>query len=91
LPNGKKIYLVSKGRVANLIASQGHPPEVMAMSFSNQLHSILYILENHKKLKNQIYDVPRQIDDKIAHDALSSMDVKIDKLSKKQITYSESW
>ncbi|HII03826.1 MAG TPA: adenosylhomocysteinase, partial [Candidatus Nitrosotenuis sp.] len=46
LPNHKKIYLVSKGRVANLIASEGHPPEIMALSFSNQLYSILYILQN---------------------------------------------
>ncbi len=91
LPNNKKIYLISKGRVANLIASEGHPPEVMAMSFSNQLHSILYILKNHKKLKPQVYPVPKEIDDKVANDALSSMGVKIDKLTKSQISYSTSW
>ncbi|MBI5698256.1 MAG: adenosylhomocysteinase [Thaumarchaeota archaeon] len=91
LPNNKKIYLISKGRVANLIASEGHPPEVMAMSFSNQLHCILYILKNHKKLKPQVYPVPKEIDDKVANDALSSMGVKIDKLTKSQISYSTSW
>lgn len=91
LPNGKKIYLVSKGRVANLIASEGHPPEVMALSFSNQLYSILYILKNHKKMQNLVYDVPKQIDNQVAIDALNSMSVKIDKLSKKQIEYLSSW
>ncbi|TBR26398.1 MAG: adenosylhomocysteinase [Candidatus Nitrosotenuis sp.] len=91
LPNGKKIYLVSKGRVANLIASEGHPPEVMALSFSNQLYSILYVLKNHKKMQNLIYDVPKQIDNQVAMDALNSMSVKIDRLSKKQIAYQENW
>ena len=72
LPNHKKIYLVSKGRVANLIASEGHPPEIMALSFSNQLYSILYILQNHKKMQAQIYPVPDSVDNRIAIDALSS-------------------
>jgi adenosylhomocysteinase len=91
LPNGKKIYLVSKGRVANLIASEGHPPEVMAMSFSNQLHCILYLLKNHKKLKNRVYSVPKEIDDQVAADALATMNVKIDRLSKRQLAYRQSW
>ena len=91
LPNRKKIYLVSKGRVANLIASEGHPPEIMALSFSNQLYSILYILNNHRKLKNQVYQVPQEIDNQIAQDALDSSNIKIDKLSKKQIQYQSSW
>jgi adenosylhomocysteinase len=91
LPNGKKIHLISKGRVANLIASEGHPPEIMALSFSNQLYSILYILKYHKKMQNLVYDVPKQIDDQVAVDALNSMNIKIDRLSKKQITYQTSW
>ena len=91
LHTNKKIYLVSKGRVANLIASEGHPPEVMAMSFSNQLYCILYILKNHKKLKPQVYPVPEEIDYSVAKNALSSMGVKIDKLTPAQITYSTSW
>lgn len=91
LPNKKKIYLVSKGRVANLIASEGHPPEIMALSFSNQLYSILYILKNHKKLKNQVYPVPEEIDSQIAQDALDSENIKIDRLTRKQIQYQTSW
>jgi adenosylhomocysteinase len=91
LPNRKKIYLVSKGRVANLIASEGHPPEIMALSFSNQLYSILYILKHHKKLQNKVYPVPKEIDNQIAQDALDSASIKIDRLSKKQIQYQTSW
>jgi adenosylhomocysteinase len=91
LPNKKKIYLVSKGRVANLIASEGHPAEIMALSFSNQLYSILYILKHYKKMKNQVYPVPEEIDSQIAQDALDSANLKIDKLTKKQIKYQTSW
>jgi len=91
LPNKKKIYLVSKGRVANLIASEGHPSEIMALSFSNQLYSILYILKNHKQLKNQVYPVPEEIDIQIAQDALDSENIKIDRLTRKQIQYQTSW
>ncbi|WP_100182628.1 adenosylhomocysteinase [Candidatus Nitrosotenuis aquarius] len=91
LPNKKKIYLVSKGRVANLIASEGHPAEIMALSFSNQLYSILYILKNHKNLKNQVYPVPEEIDNQIAQDALDSQNIKLERLTKKQIQYQTIW
>ena len=91
LSNGRRIYLISRGRVANLVAAEGHPPEVMAQSFSNQILSILYILKNHKKLPNKVMKVPREIDRQIAIDALEAMDVKIDKLSKEQVTYNTSW
>ena len=91
LKNGKRIYLVSKGRVANLVAAEGHPPEVMAQSFSNQLLSILHILKNHKKMENKVMGVPKAIDRQVAFDALAAMDVKIDKLTKEQIDYKSSW
>ncbi len=87
----KKIYLIGKGRIANLVAAEGHPPEVMAQSFSNQLLSILYILKNHKKLKNKVIPVPKEIDRQIAKDALGAMNVKIDKLTKDQVKYMNSW
>jgi len=91
LSNGRKIYLVGKGRLANLVAAEGHPPEVMAQSFSNQILSILYILKNHKKMENKIITVPKEIDRQIAIDALEAMDVRIDRLNKKQIEYGKSW
>jgi len=91
LKNGKKIYLIGKGRIANLVAAEGHPPEVMAQSFSNQLLSILYILKNHKKMKKKVIPVPIQIDQQIAKDALNAMNVKIDSLTKAQVKYMNSF
>jgi adenosylhomocysteinase len=91
LSNGKKVYLVGKGRLANLVAAEGHPPEVMAQSFSNQILSILYILKNHKKIGKRVVTVPSEIDTQIAIDALNAFGVKIDKLSKKQEKYRTSW
>ena len=91
LKNGKRVYLIGQGRLANLVAAEGHPPEVMAQSFSNQILSVLYILKNHKKMKNKIINVPEEIDQQIAVDALKSMDVKIDKLTPEQVKYASNW
>ena len=91
LRNGKKIYLIGKGRLANLVAAEGHPPEVMAQSFSNQILSLLYIYKNHKKIGPKSMVVPKEIDRQIAVDALKAMNVHIDKLTKEQIKYAESW
>ena len=91
LKNGKIVYLIGKGRLANLVAAEGHPPEVMAQSFSNQILSVLYILKNHKKMENKIIDVPKEIDMQIAFDALKAMDVKIDKLTAEQVKYANNW
>ncbi|WP_100181984.1 adenosylhomocysteinase [Candidatus Nitrosotenuis aquarius] len=91
LQNGKKVYLVGKGRLANLVAAEGHPPEVMAQSFSNQIMSILYILKNYKKIGKRVITVPLEIDTQVAADALAAFDVKIDHLTKKQIAYRENW
>ncbi len=91
LKNGKRVYLIGEGRLANLVAAEGHPPEVMAQSFSNQILSVLYILKNHKKMENKIIDVPEEIDKQVAVDALKAMDVKIDKLTPEQVKYANSW
>ncbi|RNJ80649.1 MAG: adenosylhomocysteinase [Nitrosopumilus sp. B06] len=91
LRNGKTVYLVGKGRLANLVAAEGHPPEVMAQSFSNQILSILYILKNYKKMPNEITIVPEKIDRQVASDALAAMKVRIDRLTIQQKAYAESW
>jgi len=91
LRNGKHVYLIGQGRLANLVAAEGHPPEVMAQSFSNQILSVLYILKNHKKIGNKIINVPEAIDRQVAFDALKAMDVKMDKLSPQQVKYMNSW
>jgi adenosylhomocysteinase len=91
LSNGKHVYLIGEGRLANLVAAEGHPPEVMAQSFSNQILSIMYILKNHKKIGNKIINVPEEIDRQVAVDALKAMDVKIDKLTPEHVQYQNSW
>ena len=91
LKNGRKVYLIGQGRLANLVAAEGHPPEVMAQSFSNQILSIMHIFKNHKKMENKIINVPSDIDKQVAVDALKAMDVKIDRLTAEQIKYANSW
>ncbi|MFZ0843169.1 MAG: adenosylhomocysteinase, partial [Nitrosotalea sp.] len=91
LKNGKHVYLIGKGRIANLVAAEGHPPEVMAQSFSNQLLSMMYIAKNHKKIGKNVITVPEEIDKQIAVDALKAMNVDMDKPTAAQIKYGQSW
>lgn len=84
---GKKLYLLSKGRVVNLVAAEGHPPEVMAMSFANQLGSILHLTRNHKRMEKKVYPVPESIDEEVAKLALEAMGASIDRLTAKQKRY----
>jgi adenosylhomocysteinase len=88
---GKKIYLISKGRVVNLVGAEGHPPEVMALSFANQLLSIIFISKNYHKMENKIYNVPSEIDQSVAKYALDSMNIEIDKMTKTQRLYIDKW
>src|ERR1051325_7909129 len=88
---GKKIYLISKGRVVNLIGAEGHPPEVMALSFANQILSIIFITKNYDRIENKTYPVPNEIDQSVAHYALDAMDLKIDKMTDEQRLYYNEW
>lgn len=74
----KKLYLLSKGRVINLVGAEGHPPEVMALSFANQLLSILFLSKNYHSLENKVYNVPHKIDQKVAHYAIEAENLRID-------------
>jgi adenosylhomocysteinase len=89
--NGKRVYLLGDGRLINLVAGQGHPVEIMDMSFSIQALSAEYLYKNHGKLENKVYDVPRKIDEKVAKIELMEMGVVIDKLSKEQKDYTSGW
>lgn len=85
--NGKKLFLLSKGRVVNLVAGEGHPPEVMALSFANQLMSILYVAKNYDKMEIKVHSVPEKIDNKVAIYALDAMAIRIDEMTKEQELY----
>ncbi|MDG2445899.1 MAG: adenosylhomocysteinase [Thermodesulfobacteriota bacteirum] len=87
----KKVCLLSDGRLVNLSAAEGHPSSVMDMSFANQALCFEYLVKNHQKLENKVYDVPIKLDNKVAEIKLRSMNVKIDKLTAEQNTYLNSW
>lgn len=91
LKDGRKIYLLGEGRLINLAAAEGHPAQVMDMSFANQSLGAEYMLKNHKTLKNHVYKVPEEIDANIADLKLKSMGIKIDVLTKEQKEYLASW
>ena len=91
LRNGRKIYLLGEGRLINLAAAEGHPAQVMDMSFANQALSVEYISKHYKKLKNQVYGVPQDIDKNIAFLKLKSLGIRIDNLTAEQKRYLSSW
>ena len=94
LKNGNSIFLLAKGRLVNLAAAEGHPSEVMDMSFANQFMSQLRLVELHKKgnrLENKVYDIPSEQDQEIAGVKLSTMGYEIDKLTKEQIKYIDNY
>ena len=91
LINKKKVYVLGEGRLINLAAAEGHPSSVMDMSFANQALSCEHLVKVGKKLKNQVYRVPEAIDASISDIKLASMGVKIDRLTKEQKHYLESW
>jgi adenosylhomocysteinase len=74
----KKLYLLAKGRVINLVGAEGHPPEVMELSFANQLLSILFLAKNYNSLENKVHNVPPDIDINVAHYAVEAAGLKID-------------
>jgi adenosylhomocysteinase len=91
LKNGKCINVLGDGRLINLAAAEGHPSSVMDMSFANQALSIEYMVKNKQRLENNVYPVPEEIDKAIAKEKLTSMNVKIDKLTPEQKKYLASW
>jgi adenosylhomocysteinase len=91
LPGGKKIFILGEGRLVNLAAAEGHPASVMDMSFATQALASEWAVKNRHKLNPQVYDVPKAVEDWVASLKLSSMGIRIDRLSKEQETYLSSW
>jgi adenosylhomocysteinase len=91
LGDGRRLYLLAEGRLVNLAAAEGHPPEVMMMSFANQALSIAYLAREGGNLKPQVYRVPEEIDRRVAELALETYGVKLEGLTEKQRKYLESW
>ena len=87
LPNGKKVYLLGKGRLANLVLTEGHPSEVMDMSFGLQCLVSEFIAKNPGSFKPGCINVPKDIDDKVGKLKLNAMGIKIDDLTEEQYNY----
>ncbi len=91
LKNGRKVNLLGEGRLINLAAAEGHPAQVMDMSFANQALSAEYMVKNFRTLGNDVYKVPLEIDEKIADLKLKSMGCSVDRLTPEQEKYLSSW
>ncbi len=90
LKDGRKLYLLAEGRLVNLAAAEGHPSEVMDMSFANQALCSEYVAKT-AKLQTKVYTVPKDIDEKVAELKLKSMGVAIDELTAEQKKYLSTW
>jgi len=91
LENKKRIYLLAEGRLVNLACAEGHPAEVMDLSFANQALSCEYIARFKDKLEKKVYKVPDEIDYHVAELKTESMGIKIDELTEEQKKYLSSW
>ncbi|WP_371320135.1 adenosylhomocysteinase [Chengkuizengella axinellae] len=91
LKDGRKIYLLAEGRLVNLAAGDGHPAEIMDMTFALQAMSLKYVNEQYKNIGNKVESVPYELDEQVARIKLESLGINIDALSEEQKSYLESW
>lgn len=91
LKDGRRVNLLGEGRLINLASAEGHPSSVMDMSFANQALAAEYMIKKGGELERRVYPVPEKIDREIARLKLNAMGIKIDKLTKEQKEYLESW
>jgi len=89
--DGKVRNLLAEGRLVNLAAGDGHPAEIMDMSFSIQALSLKYINENYQNMENKVYNVPEELDKYVAGIKLKSLGVSIDTLTEEQARYIDSY
>jgi adenosylhomocysteinase len=87
----KSIIVLGEGRLVNLVAAEGHPAEVMDMSFANQALAAEWLLSHQDKLKSQVYRLPNKLDANVAKLKLKALGIKIDKLTPEQVKYLSSW
>jgi adenosylhomocysteinase len=85
------VYLIGKGRLANLAAAEGHPPEVTQMSFADQYLAAIRLHTHHKTMENRVYGVSQEMDDEVAWAALKSMGISIGSPTEEQLRYAKSW
>ncbi|MCI6855412.1 MAG: adenosylhomocysteinase [Firmicutes bacterium] len=91
LPNGKWVNVIAEGRLVNIAAADGHPAEIMDMSFAVQALAALYIRENHESLGKHLINIPEEMDNIIASRKLAAWGIEIDTLTPEQEKYLNSW
>ena len=91
LPDGRRVVLLAEGRVVNLVAAEGNPPQVMDVSFAGQALVLRWLARDHESLRAGVHDVPRAIDEEIAGLTLESSGARIDTLTDAQRDYLNSW
>ncbi|MFC4599402.1 adenosylhomocysteinase [Cohnella hongkongensis] len=91
LKDGRKIYVLAEGRLVNLAAGDGHPAEIMDMTFALQAISLRYVNENYEKIGSQVINVPYELDERVARTKLESLGIGIDALTDEQKAYLDSW
>ena len=91
LKDGRRIYVLAEGRLVNLAAGDGHPAEIMDMTFALQALSLRYVNENYKEIGSKVVNVPYELDERVARTKLESLGIAIDALSEEQKAYLESW
>ncbi|CAG5083681.1 Adenosylhomocysteinase [Thermobacillus xylanilyticus] len=91
LKDGRRLYLLAEGRLVNLAAGDGHPAEIMDMTFALQAMALKYVNEAHESIGRRVVNVPYEIDEQVARLKLESLGSAIDRLSDDQKRYLESW
>ncbi|WP_068784960.1 adenosylhomocysteinase [Paenibacillus phocaensis] len=91
LKDGRKVYLLAEGRLVNLAAGDGHPAEIMDMTFALQALSLKYVNDRYQEIGKAVVNVPYELDEKVARFKLESLGVSIDTLSAEQRAYLDSW
>ncbi len=91
LRNGKTVFVIGEGRLVNLAAGDGHPVEIMDMSFALQALAQIYLAKSAKGMEPKVYRLPRELDEEVARLMLKSMGVEIEELTEEQREYLSSW
>jgi adenosylhomocysteinase len=91
MKDGRRIYVLAQGRLVNLAAAEGHPSEVMDMSFANQYLALCRLAAIGRTLEKKVYELPKELDMEIAGIKLASMGMSIDTLTAEQIAYADDY
>lgn len=91
MPSGRKIYLLAEGRLVNLAAGDGHPAEIMDMTFALQAMGLKYVNEQYERLGGKVVPMPYELDEQVARYKLEAMGIGIDRLTEEQRRYLDSW